>query len=428
MQAGVSSRKQSAFTLVELAIVLVLVGLLVAGGIGVLSSIRTTKGIGETREQLEEVVRALRVFLVRNNRLPCPAIATLPDTDPNHGVEDCTSTTAITAIGETTNRRGVIPFRTLQLGGTVSPFDGWNQQYTYQVVESATGDGSLSELAWLGNVELQDSDGDAITEDGVVAIVSHGANGNGAFLANGNQAPEPPATAVHERANTTNTLDFVFRSADYSNDPANPFDDHILVLTEDAIVQPLAEQGAVKGKVTLVSERLNKIADALLGHAIQDIADPDGAPDPPGCTCIPTGDGILPECLSGCRTVQRRIPYADGDENGFEDLAQQETDGDVPFETLMLTEDVIDDPYGSVAPGEGAIRYRPHPEVANFGDATAGIHSGTTCPEPPPESPLCFELRSRGPDGVLDTEDDFVLQRGPSELLGTLAGAGVNID
>src|SRR5919109_828104 len=69
-------RSQDGFTLLELAIVLVIVGLIAVGALKAASALRENVGISETSKRLDTLVMALQTFLMKNNRLPCPA-------DPN---------------------------------------------------------------------------------------------------------------------------------------------------------------------------------------------------------------------------------------------------------------------------------------------------------------------------------------------------------
>lgn len=77
--------QQNGFTLVEMAMVLMIIGLLLGGLIPTISSQVEQRRTNETRKQLDEMKDALFGFAVANGRLPCPASAT------SNGVESfCT--------------------------------------------------------------------------------------------------------------------------------------------------------------------------------------------------------------------------------------------------------------------------------------------------------------------------------------------------
>lgn len=255
-----------------MAIVLVIIGLIAAGALKAASAIRENTGISETAKAMDTVVTALQTFLINNNRLPCPAIKALPETDANYGLEARVGTNCDppVTLWVTNAHRGVLPARTLGLSRLV---DGWDRQFTYEVTLEATQDDSFTSGNWPTQFDLQDESGNDLNPpnpagngNGVVVIISHGNNGSGAFLTTGIQMDAPPPTAVNELANLD--TDFVFSSTSYSSDATNPFDDQVLVLTEDQIVQPLADQGALKTKQTLALETIRTIQDAILGSAM----------------------------------------------------------------------------------------------------------------------------------------------------------------
>lgn len=81
-------RPGQGFTLVEMAVVLMIVGLLLGGLIPAISSQLEQRRTNETRKTLEEMKDALFGFAVANGRLPCPASST------SNGMESfCTSAT-----------------------------------------------------------------------------------------------------------------------------------------------------------------------------------------------------------------------------------------------------------------------------------------------------------------------------------------------
>lgn len=69
-------RKASGFSLLEMAVVLTIVGLLIAGLLPALSVQIEIQRIKDTRKQVEEIKEALVGYATINGRLPCPASAT----------------------------------------------------------------------------------------------------------------------------------------------------------------------------------------------------------------------------------------------------------------------------------------------------------------------------------------------------------------
>lgn len=410
---------QSGFTLIDMAIVLVIIGLIAVGALKAASAIRENTGISETAKRTDTVVTALRTFLVHNNRLPCPARADLSETAPNYVVEARTggNCDASTQVGGTNAHRGVLPVRSLGLSRLP---DAWDRQFTYEVTLEATQDDSFTSGTWPTQFDLQDESGNDLNlpdpaGNGVVVIMSHGNNGSGAFLTTGMQMDAPPPTAVNELANLD--TDFVFSSASYSSDATNPFDDQVLVLTEDQIVEPLAERGVLKNKRTQALEKLKRIDSALFSFMIGDVYDNDGPPTPPPCTC----GG--PTCTQpGCvRSVRRRVPFADTDGNGTEDTGTN--GGGVPYVGLNLANTDVIDPWGN------PINYQiGNAIVANSQDrAPAPYNQGVFSGTPPAANPV-YTITSNGPDGTAGSGDDVTLSRQHPEIAGALAQAGIKVD
>lgn len=415
-------RREAGFSLIEVAIVLAIMGLVLGASLTVMRTQMTNRAIDETQGRLQVIEDALRAFVARHNRLPCPAVRELAETDGNYGREAasagvCTDTVEVPADeavpADRTDRLGVLPVRDLGLYGEQA-LDGWYRQYTYQVVASATSKDSLSSSAWAGDVILLDAAGGApLLTEGVVAILSHGANGAGAFQRNGQQLPAPAqVTAADEAENADSDLEFVL--ADYSDLEANPYDDLVRVLTEDQIIQPLAAQGVVKSKAAQANERLERAARALLSFAVNDESDPDGPPSPAGCTC---GAG----CTSGCaRSVRRRLPYAESavSPDGHETFGT--TSGLIPYADLGLTGEDVTDPWGT------ALRYEPNWRVARRGDGDddyIGIYSGADASNP------AYTVISAGPDRDFDTtNDNKTISPSVTELVGALVTASVRVD
>ena len=105
------------FTLVELTIVLVIVGLLLGSLMVPLSAQIDQRNYNETQRQINEVREALIGFAVLNGRLPRPA------TSSSDGAENTAN------CNETTTCTGFIPWTTLGVRKT----DAWNKMIRYSV-------------------------------------------------------------------------------------------------------------------------------------------------------------------------------------------------------------------------------------------------------------------------------------------------------
>lgn len=128
------SGREQGFSLLELAIVLLIVGLLLGGLIMPLGSRMDQQRIETTRQQLEQIRDALAGYALANDALPCPA------TPASSGQASATATGC-------TRQHGFVPAATLGLPGSRNPdqllLDAWGNPLRYSVSNSdADGDGN----------------------------------------------------------------------------------------------------------------------------------------------------------------------------------------------------------------------------------------------------------------------------------------------
>lgn len=179
---------QRGFSLVELAIVLVIVALLSGGLMLGLSAQRDAAAYREAQHQLDTAKEALLGFAISHGRLPCPAASNSVSGGANAGMEDCLIVT------NSNQRHGVLPWATLGLPET----DAWDRRLTYFVsVKFSTPlvAGSLSSFAMstgiypdnagTANVKLIATSTSNIATDLAAVVVSHGGRGLGGYTTSG---------------------------------------------------------------------------------------------------------------------------------------------------------------------------------------------------------------------------------------------------
>jgi len=220
------------FTLVELAIVLVIIALLTSGLLMGITAQRASAESTDAQRQLDNIREALLGFAMANGRLPCPANPALTSTDATVGTEDRPNATS--ACNRT---YGVIPWVTLGLPEA----DPWSRRFTYFASSSFSGPvatGALASftLATLGNANIKDSAGSSanIASNVPAVVVSHGSNGLGAWQPSGTQI----AGAVgDELENANSTLTFVSRT------PGNNFDDLVTWVAPGILMAKMVAAG-----------------------------------------------------------------------------------------------------------------------------------------------------------------------------------------
>lgn len=179
--------QQHGFSLVELAVVLVIVALLSGGLMFGLSAQRDAAALQDARRQLDAVREALLGFAMANGRLPCPAPANLPNTDANAGK-------AATPPCDNALQHGVVPWVTLGLPET----DPWGNRLTYFGSNRFTGaltGGAQASFTMstgvppdnAGLAEIRNLPGNTVAIETAAVVVSHGANGAGAYRQDGSK-------------------------------------------------------------------------------------------------------------------------------------------------------------------------------------------------------------------------------------------------
>lgn len=171
MMSSRGHRAQAGFSLIELAVVLVIIGLLVGGGIAALTSATEQTRRVDAKRQLQHVREALYGFAMSRGRLPCP------DSDyPPDGEEDIDGTGT-----DCTQDQGALPWVDLGVGRR----DPWGSPLLYYVDRSpvnfadptATSTTPAFDLSQDGTLDVGDGDGSPIVDDSPAVIVSHGPQG-----------------------------------------------------------------------------------------------------------------------------------------------------------------------------------------------------------------------------------------------------------
>lgn len=253
-------RWQQGFSLVEMAIVLVIAATLVTMGLGALNAQLLSSNYSTTKKRQEAVKDALINYFGANHRLPCP-------NNPATGtLIDGNEVLPTLANGRCVPKFGVLPYATLGLPRSAAE-DGWGNLFSYQVYDDSgtppTCPGTGVSWGYQPCFGTGKSGGITVNEGTtsiatVVAIViSHGANGLGGWVVKGTQNAQP--TQCEEAHNalfaggcalTANTF---YKGEHLGND------DVLAYLTANDIVIPLAKQESIKSATAQVAEDLETL-------------------------------------------------------------------------------------------------------------------------------------------------------------------------
>jgi prepilin-type N-terminal cleavage/methylation domain-containing protein len=244
------------FTLVEIAVVMLIIALLMTGLVPTISSQFEQQRTNETRKKLDEIRGSLLGFAVANGRLPYPACGTIAANTINAGIELSPASAAVCATG--TGDITVLPWATLGISET----DGWERRFSYSVTGTfadttdGTGTGACNnssgvsfQLCSNGDLFVKDSAaGNNIASSLPVVVVSHGSNGCGAYTPSGSKisiatgdssggdCSNAGADQVENADGTTNKI-FV------SHTPTPSFDDLVIWISPNALTSLMVSAG-----------------------------------------------------------------------------------------------------------------------------------------------------------------------------------------
>lgn len=231
---------QGGFSLIELAVVLVVVGILVGGLIGTLGSRIDSSRQIETRNSLGDIKTALYGFAISQTpvRLPCP------DND-NDGLEDITlgQCDVLTSLGS-------LPWVTLGL----QRGDAWSSTYSYWVAgafSTAAGFNLTTASAGVARIDnTVNAGGSAISNNVVAVIFSHGKNQYGSIGMDNVVRPAVPAGIPYNDERENQDVDavapvlFINRSVTGENSPVI-FDDILIWISEYEIKGRMVQAGVL---------------------------------------------------------------------------------------------------------------------------------------------------------------------------------------
>lgn len=191
------------FTLVEMAVVLVIVGLIIGALLVPLSAQRDLKDYSESRAHLEQIRDALYGYAIINGKLPCPTTTSDPSDKVNYGHGD--------AACQLTAAAGVLPWKDLGVSevdswGTPRSLSAspWTGYWVYRVDPAFTTSFSLTTLS--SNIDIHKSDGSSLTipaERAVAVICSTGKN----RVADGQNATFETVSPVYQDDSQSPTFD-----------------------------------------------------------------------------------------------------------------------------------------------------------------------------------------------------------------------------
>lgn len=233
--------KDRGFTLIEIAVVLLIITILMTGLIPTISSQIEQKQLNETRKQLDEIQQALIGYAIINERLPCPATA------GSNGAESPADAASGTPC--TLPYNGFLPAATLgitQVNSQGLAIDAWNNPIRYAVSTSAgtnvfttTGGMKATGISALNPDLLVCSTATGTTNTSCGGITLTPNKVPAVIISTGKNGGQAGGTSQDEAANQDGGASKTFVSHD--NSPT--FDDIVIWISPNVLINRLIAAG-----------------------------------------------------------------------------------------------------------------------------------------------------------------------------------------
>ena len=226
------------FTLIEMAVALVIVALLLSSFLVPLQTQVAQRKIFDSQNALNQINDALIGFALANGYLPCPD--TTSGAGANDGIEDVNTGSCVAA-----NNEGNVPWVTLGIPST----DAWGNFFHYRVTAAFAqrSPQPTFSLSSSGNLTVKCpapacSPAYTYATTAPAVILSYGPNGWGAINANIGAA-NPAPTSTDELENTNGDAIFVSRIPSAVGSASGEFDDIVTWLSVPVLFNRMVAAG-----------------------------------------------------------------------------------------------------------------------------------------------------------------------------------------
>lgn len=233
------------FTLIEMAIVLVVIGLVFSGGlVAVAPVLQSSKG-NETLAKLDRIEQALTLYVIRYGCLPCPAEPGTASGGANagwsHGAAYYNSGCTAACDATTVATQGVVPWVTLGLSEEEGR-DGFGERIDYALTAALVATNGMVRTPPAtypsGTLTVQMSTANSSTQQTTAAayvLISHGIDRSLGWNAAGQRFVDPNSSA--DQTQNSNGTPFVQDLPIRNTTDYNYFDDIVRFRTAPIIIQ-----------------------------------------------------------------------------------------------------------------------------------------------------------------------------------------------
>lgn len=208
-----TSSPRSGFTILELSVVVAVIALIAGTALAVGATRIQAAKIEDTQNKMDTLLEVIDNFVKTYGYLPCPAD---PEASPTGdagafgvGLQDVDTNACVAGNlridGNTVI--GAVPTSTLNIAPSVM-MDGWNRRITYAVDQRLTNaatyastDPDTDPSGGFMTIYSSTSPAVVVTDKAVLVLISHGANGHGAYRAAGGSAVDKESDDVDEQEN-----------------------------------------------------------------------------------------------------------------------------------------------------------------------------------------------------------------------------------
>ena len=246
-----TDKRQQGFSLVEMAVVLVIIGLLLGGLLVPLSAQMEQERRSRTISLLDEVKEAMLGFAVANDRLPCPAIPA------SAGVE------APLGGGICTNQFGFVPVVTLGLAGETNAdgllLDAWGNPLRYSVTRTGGSFAftTFNSISFASSPDLVVCDAASASGASCSTGMTLVSNAPAVLYSMGKDGASPAGSATQTENAEANlgggpmglnyrvSSNRVFTHAPYREDTGNQFDDLVTWISSSILYNRMVKAGVL---------------------------------------------------------------------------------------------------------------------------------------------------------------------------------------
>lgn len=230
---------QFGFTLVEIAVVLVIIGITLGGLLVSLTAQVDQRNYSQAKQSMEEIKDALLGYALSHGYLPCPAISAVNGAEDRAAGGGCTGG----------KRVGFLPWAELGIKRT----DSWDHLYRYTVTPAYSN--SITPVTLSPStarditIQTRNSVGALVNlsnaSDIPVAVISHGKNGYGATSADGILIADTSVNNDDEKMNNSGAGTTLI-SRDFGSDNTTSFgeyDDLIVWISPNTYLSKMVTVG-----------------------------------------------------------------------------------------------------------------------------------------------------------------------------------------